>query len=273
MADRMPKPLYVDVSRTAIRLDGPALRLSQAGRADRLVPVSRVSRAVVQGAEQGMLEALLELVHRGGAVHFQDGQGRVTAVLQPSRPSEADSARELAGIIEHHPGLGPFHWWRDAQRRHAWSLVFRRGCPGDPRGNRARLMRYLLSMCPGIPAEHEYGELHEQLHAWLQAELIRQGLQPVVGALAAQGADLTRELRDCLSLPLLWRYVRWRREQSETRERAELLRFFELQAATRLAGQLQRHIVALAAEYHASWTALRRADREDHVRNADAALD
>lgn len=272
MDDRLPKPLYLDAAAASVRLDGRALRLSRPERADQLVPLSRVSRAVVRGVPGDMLGALLEIVRRGGSVHFQSASGDITAVLQAARPAQTDATRELTALIQHHPGIGPFRWWRDAQRRHAWSLVFRRGYPGDPEGNRRRLIRYLLRMCPGVPGDQEYAELAEQLHAWLQAELLRQGLQPVVGALAARGEDMTAVLRDCLSLPLAWQYVRWRREQPQAKDRAELLTFFELQACTRLAEQLSRHVLALAGEYHASWSALRLADAEDRD-HAEPPLD
>lgn len=247
------KALYIDARSTTMSVDGDALRVQTDKRAEKYVPLQRIGRAVVTGADEKLLQACLEIVRRGGTVHFETPGGRIDAVLHSAQPADTDSVRELASIIDRHEALGPYHWWRDAQRRHAWSLVFRRGTPGDFIANRSRLLKHLRTMTPTAPVQSECNMLDERLYAWLQSQLHVKGLYPLVNALAAKGENLARELWQCLSLPLTWRYVRWRRLQPIAQSNEEITRFLELSAAGHLSHQLERHIRALASEYHTSW--------------------
>lgn len=256
MARSEGKTLYLDAAVAAMRLDGDALRIERPEAAVELVPLRRVGRAVVRGAREDLLRACLELVRRGGTVHFQTANGDPIAVLQNAHPEESDVARELAELIEAYDGLGPFEWWQEAQRRHAWSLVFRRGYPGDFESNRRRLRKYLATKVSDATAHEELARLDAHLRAWLQHEILRQGMQCVAHALGGKGADLMEVLWQCLSLTTTWAYVRWRREQQEAPGDRELVRFFELRAAVALPEQLGRHMRALAGEYHTSWRLL-----------------
>ncbi|MFB4203571.1 hypothetical protein KBTX_03421 [wastewater metagenome] len=257
------KTVYVDADSTEVRLDSGALRMDTPDSAPAYIPLSRVGRVVVRGSDRGLLEACLAIVARGGVVHFEGRDGGMRAIMQHANPAENRSARELAGIIEQHGGLGPFHWWQDAQRRHAWSVVFRRTLRGDFERGYDRLMTYLGVMVPGVPVEQERHRLDGKLHAWIQAELARQGLQPVVRALAEHGGDLLRTLHQCLSLTSCWAYVRWRREQPRHVTDRELTRFFELRTVAALPRQLDRHLRALAHEYHSSWNRIEGASGQE----------
>lgn len=70
------RPLYLDSAEgTTVALDGPALRVRQPERADRLFPLARVSRIVVSGAPEWQTAALLACAGRGITVTFLDHQG------------------------------------------------------------------------------------------------------------------------------------------------------------------------------------------------------
>lgn len=252
MSEPEPVTLYIDADDAQVRVDGRALRIARSGNAAQWVPLSRIARASVTGSGDGLLRACLAIAANGGSIHFRQRDGSRMAVLQPAIPSETDAAQELADLVSHHDGLVPFQWWRDAQRRHAWSLIFRRGYAGDFEANKQRLLRYLRVYAPHVPTATECEVLTDQLHAWVQHELLRQGLQPVVRALSERGADLPTVLRDCLMLSLVWRYVTWRRQQPRGIERVELIRLFERHAAASLPSQFNRHIRALASEYRAA---------------------
>ena len=260
-----PRTLYLNAERVGVRYEGAALCLHRPGKAAESIPLARISRAVVRGsAGEDLLQACLALGHAGAVVHFQDGNGQPTACLQPAQEPQSRPVQELTSLIEAHAGLGPYHWWRDAQRRHAWSLVFRRGPRGDFQGGCQRLEGYLRRLSPMHWIPHEIVALEGGLRSWLQAELHRSGWRPACRILAAQGEDLEGELRRFLYLPLLWRFVRWRRQQPLELTERRRTEFLELQLARPLPAQLHRHLRALTEEYYISWQRRRQEEEPDY---------
>ncbi|EAR23045.1 hypothetical protein [Nitrococcus mobilis] len=250
MSTSSSRALYVNARREVrLELESDSIRVSRPQRADTRIPLRRVRRAVITASGEGLLAVCLEIVRRGGTVHFQTAGGAMEAVLHQARPTANAAVRELAAAIDCSSGAGAFRWWREVQLLHAWSLAFRRRFRGDFAANRKRLLRYLRQFRPDVPAERESALLRELLHAWLQAEIDQHGLQPVVEALSSKGCELVEVLERCLEVRLLWRYVRWRRQQAHELERPALVRFFELAAAVTLPEQLQRHLDALRWEY------------------------
>lgn len=251
MSTPASRTLYVNARREVrLELEADSIRISRPQRADTRIPLRQVRRAVISAGDEGLLAVCLEIVRRGGTVHFQTAGGVMEAVLHQARPAASAEVRELTDVINHSSGAGPFRWWREAQLLHAWSLAFRRRFRGDFTANRKRLLRYVHHFRPDVAAERESAFLRELLHAWLQAEIDRRGLQPVVEALSSKGCGLAETLERCLEVRLLWRYVRWRRQQPRDLGQPALIRFFELTAVVTLPEQLQRHLDALAWEYH-----------------------
>lgn len=249
------RTLWVDTDRFALYREGASLMLQAYGRAATRVPLARVGRAVIRGSNHSaaLLDACLALAASGAVVHFPAAGDRPTLRLQPEPTSATGPVAELAALIDR-GGLGPFHWWADVQRRHAWSTIFRRGFRGDFDAARKRLQDYLRHIGTGhcfFPDEID--ALEANLRQWLAAELHRRGWEPVAHALSSRGARLETVLHQCLYIPLLWRFTGWRRQQLPDLHERERVHFFELESAGRLAGQLHRHLRALADEYHASW--------------------
>ncbi|MBK1736265.1 hypothetical protein CKO15_13550 [Halorhodospira abdelmalekii] len=248
-----PRTLYVDTEKVDVRCEGAALRIQRSGRAATYVPIVRISRVVIRGhSGEGLLGACLALAQAGAVIHFQTGHGQTRAWLQPAAEPQSHSVQELSDLIDH-TGLGPYHWWRDAQRRHAWSVVFRQTPRGDFQSACKRMEKYLKKLSPMHWMPHEIEALGEDLRCWLQAELHRCGWHPVCRTLAGQGQRLEHELHRCLYIPLLWRFVRWRRQQPLALEERRRLEFQELQLASPMPRQLHLHLRALSNEYHVSW--------------------
>lgn len=250
-----PRTLWVDTDRFALYREGPSLLLEASGRAPTRVPLSRVSRAVIQGHHHsaGVLDACLALAASGAVVHFPGTAERPSIRLQPEQAPTNDVAAEVADLISQQSGLGPFNWWADCQRRHAWSLVFARSFQGDFAAARTRLHQYLQRIGPGHYFAHEVDALEMNLRQWLAAELHRSGWISVAQILSARGARMEQVLHECLYIPLLWRFTGWRRQQAYALPGRERVRFFELETVGRLSEQLHRHLRALAREYHVSW--------------------
>ncbi len=247
------KAVYIDARSVRVVLDGDAWRIRGLDKADQLVPLRRVDRAVVRNVDEGLMRALLALVEREGTVHFQDGRGTTFAVLQDTRPTSPRWVREWVSMIEEQSGCAPFHWWADVQQRHVWSRVFRRGRPGDYAANRALIVGYIQHYRPDVLVSHEVSELEQLLRAWLQADLNRQGLRPVVEVLRHKECDLVGVLHRCMMLTLLWKYACWRRQKTVAAALPcrDITAFFELQAVAGLRDQLERHISVLHEECRA----------------------
>ncbi|BAU58768.1 hypothetical protein HH1059_20610 [Halorhodospira halochloris] len=254
MSHAEPRTIYINADRVNVRHEDSALRVNRPGKAATYIPIVRIGRAVIRGCGgEELLGACLALARAGVVIHFQDGNGQQSAWLQPSGEPKNQPAQELAALIGEHTALGPYHWWRDAQRRHCWSMVFRHSPKGDFHSGCKRLEKYLRKLSPLHWIDHEIEALSRDLRSWLQAEIHRRGWNSVCRVLAAQGEDLESELYRCLYIPLLWRFVRWRRQQSLEISEYKRLEFVELQLANPIPRQLYRHLHALTEEYYVSW--------------------
>lgn len=247
----MGKPLYVDARLIRVGLSGQSIELTRKHRAKHRIPVQRVNRLVVTAADNDMLACCLAIVERGGAVQILNSQGKVCAQLQASEPPVTREVERLNQCIAQRPGHDAYHWWARQQERHAWSLVFRRSQRADFRAGRGRLIAYSRFFRPTIAIEDEAEQLTQLLQAWLLNELYARNQWRIVDTLFSRGHDICRQLRRCLELPLLWRYVRYRRyrEQDTPFAASDLTLFFELHSATSVRSQLLTHMDALAYEY------------------------
>ena len=131
-----PNPLYLaPAGQTWVGLDGPALRVSQPDRAERLYPLRRIGRVHCNPHVAWEQEALLACAEAGIPVLFLDDDGLIRAHLL-GRPGQRDELRnrlvefllrpEAAGMLshwlnEHHQRaarwaaikLRDFHGWTD----------------------------------------------------------------------------------------------------------------------------------------------------------------
>lgn len=119
--------LYVDGGAGyTLALDQSTLRIARAEEIARLVPIRRVDRVILRQPRSHTLRALLELVRHGVAVHFQDGDGRITAALVSTEAAVSPWAQEWALALRRHVNRPAYHDWLDMQLRHAASVILRR---------------------------------------------------------------------------------------------------------------------------------------------------
>ncbi len=75
-------PLYIAPAGEAwVELDGPALKIVQIDKAERLYPLGRLSRIFVQRRVEWSTEALLACAERGIVIVFVDDDGGVMGRL------------------------------------------------------------------------------------------------------------------------------------------------------------------------------------------------
>ena len=113
-------PLYIaPVGETWVELDGPALKIVQIEKAERLYPLRRLSRIFVQRRVEWSTEALLACAERGIIVVFIDDDGEVTGRLL-GRPGERDELyQRLSDFLLLPQAQGMYRWWREDTRRRA----------------------------------------------------------------------------------------------------------------------------------------------------------
>lgn len=239
--------LYLDgAAGYTIALDQSALRVDRNGEASRLIPVRRVDRVILRQPRSATLKAILELVRHGASVHLQDGDGRITAAVVSADTTTSPWAQEWALLLHRHVDAEAYADWLDLQLRHGASLIFRRNPSGPITRVEVLLRAYAQRHQRPAAFRVLVDEIDSLLHAWLDAELRRQTLWPVVEALHTKGLDWPADLRRCLWLGLMWRLAPWLRE-SNTRGTSTRIEFFE-QTGPERARVLLRHIAAL--EHH-----------------------
>lgn len=113
-------PLYIaPVGETWVELDGPALKIVQIEKAERLYPLRRLSRILVQCRVEWSTEALLACAEWGIVVVFVDDDGEVMGRLL-GRPGERDELyRRLTDFLLLPQAEGMYRWWREDTRRRA----------------------------------------------------------------------------------------------------------------------------------------------------------
>lgn len=73
-------PLYIEgISGCRVEFDDPALRVSIPNRADRLFPLSRISRVICNGKMDWTMSALLACADAGIQILFLEGSGEIRA--------------------------------------------------------------------------------------------------------------------------------------------------------------------------------------------------
>lgn len=209
------KALYLDGRReTSVRLDGPALRVQTAGRADGRYPLGRISRIVTIGEVAWSPQALLACLHFGVPIAVLDARGRFVRLRFALREDANGLARHLGELIATGRYRWRFErWYRAAEQRarapvleefgirehtgsseSLWQAVMRaqardiRGRPGRCHALLGGLtMAHLVASfarlgCPADPllwARSEYWLLHAFLaiERWYQVGMVRRAFE------------------------------------------------------------------------------------------------
>jgi hypothetical protein len=166
-----------------VRLDGPALRVSQPNCSDRWFPLRVLSRVLADEQTDWTLEALLACARAGICVSFQDGDARLVARVCGPPSERQELAQRLADLLVRPDWPALYADWRSGMDRMAARSVARRACLPDYRSVTAPEMRQLLDKAAhdllAAPAWHVLG-----------GELIGQLLRFAADGLHRRGVDL-----------------------------------------------------------------------------------
>ena len=109
------KPLYLCGSDPlSVALDGPALRVTKRGCADRRIPFDRISRVVVSGRVSWSTDALLECADQGVVVCFLKGDGMPRARWIGRATKRSDLVQRWIDFLDRPD-------WQDIHRQ--WSIA------------------------------------------------------------------------------------------------------------------------------------------------------
>ena len=118
----MTRPLYLSaVAGMRVLWVAPALRIHRPGSADRLVPLSRVSRIIQTGVPDWSMDALLACSDRGVTVTFLHEDGRPRGLLVGQRRRAGDLASCISEFLDRADWTESYDNWR----RWVWSLAVR----------------------------------------------------------------------------------------------------------------------------------------------------
>lgn len=258
------RPLYIAPDApTRVDLDGPALRVTCDGKAERFFPLQRVSRVCSSHCVDWTSEALLGCARMGITVVFVDDAGCVIARLLGA-PGARDELRErLTEFLMLPQAEGMYRFWLgNLRRRAAFWAGLKVGVPHeqrDPRNCRHWINRLAVRYAGAHPAQMSRQWLRALAYVWMQSHLqdLGFGSENELGSVGEP--NLGRDLTDVLMWYLEPARLGWLKARylaaRETREwprppkRQEVLELFEsrvVRAAARgreITGCLHRWLI------------------------------
>lgn len=173
-------PLYLAPEGEAwVGLDGPALRISRPGQAERIFPLSRIARVHTSPRADWEQAALLACADAGIPVLFVDDQGQVIARLL-GRPGQRDELRNrMVEFLLRPESAGMLRYWMDRHRHRAarWAAI---KLGRQPRTEGAPDIRRWVNRTADRLAGHEVAARSRQwlrglAHGWMEAHLADLG--------------------------------------------------------------------------------------------------
>ena len=236
----MMKPLYLYGRELSIRLDGPALRVSQPACSDRWFPLRVLSRVISGEQADWSLEALLACARAGICVTFQDGDAKLVARVSGIPSERQELAQRLNDLLVRPDWAALFANWRAGMDRMAARSIARRACLPDYRSLSAPELRQILERAAhdllALPAWRVLGrELFGQVLTFAGDGLHRRGVDLEV--VTTPYFYLARELTEILFwdfqlVRLYWVQSRVERHGvCELPTRAEAVALFEYRRA------------------------------------------
>lgn len=199
-----PRPLYLD-SRQTLRIvvEDEALRLHQDGKAERWLPLVRVSRIIANRHAEFTTEALLACGEYGITVVFldQDGDPLVRLMGQPGERQVLH--QRLLDLFDRPDGADRYRDWLRAERRRASSQVLARlGLDAQVHNHeQARLRLESVAATLGSPEDivHSRQFLRALAMAWAVNHIRQLGIGAGSEALQDGFPDLASDLGDLLT--------------------------------------------------------------------------
>lgn len=213
------KPLYLHADRPlAVSLDGPALRISQTGCADRRFPLRRISRVMVSGDASWSTRALLACADEGIHICFLTANGMPRARWIGQATLRSELAQRWQDFLDRPDWPDRYTEWRIATSRRAVRFcAWRMGW--SPTGDPRTMHQAICEATRTVVHTAELSTIRRRLYGLGQAraleELGKEGL-------SAGEVSITHLLPDLMTTiqwglrPELTRWLAHRRRRSNT---------------------------------------------------------
>lgn len=199
------KPLYLDPKApTQVMLEGPALSIRVRGQAERLFPLRRISRMLVNERTELSTAVLLACADRGITIVFVDEQGQVRGRMLGTPGTRQELRQRLLDLLDRPDWRDLYAGWRYAEECRAVRRVqFKLGAPEEVHTpKQTELWWRAQARAIADVAEVEAGMrwLAELLFAWMLNHLQQLGF----GAQSELGQDGHPDLVSDLARIHLW---------------------------------------------------------------------
>jgi hypothetical protein len=223
------RPLYLAPAvDTRVVLDGPALCVQQAERAEQLFPLQRIARVYTSTSVDWSTRALLACAERGIGVLFVETDGAVAARLL-GRPGARDELlhRFTEFMLLPQAPERYAHWLLGMRRRLAYWACMKLDAPAavrDPRNARQWLERQAAAYAGRRGAERTRHWLRALAYQRTEAHLADLGFGAATELGQAGEPNLARDLGELLNWYLQPPRIGWlRRRHNAARRRDEPL--------------------------------------------------
>jgi len=201
------RPLYLGMRLKArVDVDGLALRVRSAVRAEARYPLSRVSRVIASARVQWSAEALEACLEAGIPVVIMAPNGALLGSVQPACVRASRFSEDIDEFLDRpdwHDIYG--NWLRAARMRILREWRAARGAAGNPLGpgEYGEMVRKLVYGPAGAgPFEGETGVWRAALYALASVALRGAGLQPLSCGAGGTMLNLVEDLTRLLELRL-----------------------------------------------------------------------
>lgn len=264
------KVLYMERNAlTEVQLDGPALKVKVESQADRLYPLSRLSRIVLDTGVNITIDAMLACTSRGISICFTDPQAGVVARMIGANSGTMTLPQLLSEFLDRVDWPDRYADWQHAMRVRAFLRILKKlrmssARSVSPNGLGELFQQWAIKMSDKETAERTDRWLNELSYAWFIQLLSEQG----VGNASETGSNARMDLALDLGQIMRWELelyrLDWLRKRhvlsrekggaSNQVSRKETIFWFESiawqveEAGSRLLNRLQQWLVELRTE-------------------------
>ncbi|MGX2040871.1 CRISPR-associated endonuclease Cas1 [Methylocaldum sp. MU1018] len=254
------RPLYLQGSGTAVRRDGPALRVARPGAAERWFPLRRISQVVSAGCIDWSVDALLACAENGITVSFIDHDGAVTARLV-GKPGECRELRQrLLDFLLRPDWRDLYAQWAEAMERMAVrSVIGRTGLDFDRPPSAKDLRRLFREGAQSMDQLSAYDRIGREIFGLLTSLVTKHLADAGIAAECESMEDLDPVTSlssilfwDFRLARLAWLEDRLRENRLGIPDRLEIVGFFEARRerteslARGLLNRLHRWLIEIA---------------------------
>ena len=176
------KPLYLHGSDPlSVALDGPALRVSRRGCADRRIPFERISRVVVSGRVSWSTDALLECADQGVVICFLKGNGMPRARWIGRITARSELAQRWVDFLDRPDWQDLYTLWGVANTRRAVRFCALR-LGWSPRVDAKEMNRVIWRATRAVASVDEIRTIRRRLYGLAVARALEE-----LGAFALDG--------------------------------------------------------------------------------------